>query len=137
MDYVPVEIIALNVTVNVQRNDKTEIVTYWYKLPKHVPAGNFSEWQAPLTWETQGGRDSGKSPMFYILTNGGDLDTREIPASAPKIRASVVSRESHFDEGRFWRRVQQAVSKFIYDATNEESIRRHFVPQSQGAIPDC
>lgn len=126
--------IALEVSVELNG----QFVTYWYKLPREVPLGQFSNWQEPISQETKDDKDRARYPTFWNLTHGREMEIHPVIGNTPKIRYRQMTVEEYYDQYRFWKRAQKAVAeKFYRGIVGEERDKRHFVPRLLGTIPGC
>ncbi len=126
--------IALDVSAEVNG----EFVTYWYKPPREIPIGQFSNWQEPISQETKEDKGRSRNPTFWNLTHGREMEIRPVTGNAPKIRYRLMAVEEYYDQYRFWKRAQKAVGeKFYRGVVGEEREKRHFVPRILGVIPGC
>lgn len=126
--------IALDVSAEVNG----EFVTYWYKPPREIPTGQYSNWQEPISQETKEDKERSRNPTFWNLTHGREIEIRPVTENAPKIRYRLMAVEEYYDQYRFWKQAQKAVGERFYrGVVGEEREKRHFVPRILGVIPRC
>lgn len=126
--------IALDVSADVNG----EFVTYWYKPPREIPTGQFSNWQEPISQETKKDIEHSRNPTFWNLTHGREMEIHPVIGNAPKIRYRLMAVEEYYDQYRFWNQAQKAVGERFYrGVVGEEREKRHFVPRILGVIPEC
>jgi hypothetical protein len=126
------------IALDVSAEENGEFVTYWYKPPREIPIGQFSNWQEPISQETKEDKERSTNPTFWNLTHGREMEIRPVTGNAPKIRYRLMAVEEYYDQYRFWKRAQKAVGeKFYRGVVGEEREKRHFVPRILGVIPGC
>lgn len=130
--------IALETSVEVEKDGQHEFVKYWFRLPKELHKNHFTDWIMPVSQENTASRENQPFPTFWNLTHDRDMDIHPVDAYAPKMRFKLMSVRDYYDDNRFWLRANKAVAdKYYKGLSQEEREKVKFVPKRRQAIPGC
>lgn len=130
----PEDILAVSVTP--PKDDKGELRELWYKLPKEISKDKYTEWINPASEEGKK-EQSGKSPIFWLLTHGKELPIYKVNQDAPKVRYILMTMDEYAKYSEYGRRAINSARLQSMKSNPSDREHQHYVPAKRENIPPC
>jgi hypothetical protein len=135
------EIIALSATVFFGKPPPElvgqDFVTYWFKIPKDIPRGQFTAWQDPVSEETRETQGKQKNPTFANLTQGRPMEIHPVRPNAAKMRYTLMSRQEYKDRTAPWNQILAGHNWTRRELDVHEQIRETVILAPATPTPGC
>lgn len=127
--------VAMHVRIPDAEKEAEDRVTYWFVLQKNIPNDKFSEWIMPISMEPEGQRQ----PMLWKLTHGGNLEINAVPSESPKMRFSLMERQTtKHDDPKIDTLPALTTARMKFKTTtSSQQFVYEFVPKANESIPAC
>jgi hypothetical protein len=136
--YAPKEYVAMHVRLPDKDRGEEGDVTYWFKLPKVIPAKEFSNWFKPISTEPAEEKRGKSNPIWWKLTHGADLPIYPVSDEAPRMRVTLLWTDNqHKDASRDSLPALSTARTKYKTATSDQQFVYEFVAKSNEAVPKC
>lgn len=88
----PVDIKAIHITVQVERDGENQWRKFWFKPPKIDKTADYTKWISPFL-EEENHHEKGALPVFWLLTHGQDIPPHAVGENAPRVRYLLLSNQ--------------------------------------------
>ncbi len=131
----PKDIVAIHVSLPDGRGASERPRIFWFRLPKNIVGGAYTEWVPPISEEIRNG-----GPSFSMqVTHGRELPLVDVGKNAPRMRFKLMSMKDNSSLTRRYLRARYAAQQERVKAGRPSLSRQGvlFVADRGATIPAC
>ena len=131
----PKDIVAIHVSLPDVRGASEHPRIFWFRLPKNIIGGAYTDWVPPISEETRN-----EGPSFSMqVTHGKELPLVDVEKNAPRMRFKLMSIKDDSALTRTYLRARYAAQRERVKAGRPSLSRQGvlFVADRGAAIPAC